>query len=83
MWGKKMTGDTLVKVQRHLKKFHVLNRKPIIMLDKDTGEELIIFESIRAAGDHVNSKSMSHISKCASGKYDLAYGYKWKFKEDK
>ena len=54
------------------------------MLDRETGKELMEFESVHSAGVYVEKgKFFAHISECARGKLNTAYGYKWKFKDIK
>lgn len=60
--------------------------KPIIQYDMDW-VEVEEWESARAWSnaqtDLVNPYSAAqHVSKCATGKGDSAYGYRWKFKDD-
>ena len=53
--------------------------KAIIMLDKDSQEELQRFDSIAEAARFLNVTGAGHIGKAANGKVKTAYGYKWRF----
>lgn len=55
--------------------------KMVVMIDKNTGEEIKEFESISQAAQFLNTNGLSHISDAAKGKRKTAYGYKWKFKD--
>ena len=68
--------------------------KPIVMVDKDTDEELLTFPSQMEAARYVikegystaslanASQTSSKISLVARGKRRTAYGFKWKYPED-
>lgn len=56
------------------------HRKPIWMLDKQTGKKIQKFESIMAAAHHLGSSAYhSHIAAAAKGSRKSAYGYKWEY----
>ena len=55
--------------------------KPILMLDKDTGEILQVFSSMESAFKYLNKQSSGHIAAVCKGKRKTAYGYKWKYAE--
>lgn len=56
--------------------------RPIVMLDKDTLEELKVFASAKEAERWLNKPSgCRHIKEVARGERKTAYGYSWKFKE--
>ena len=75
------------KTKEKIKEFFKQISKKIIRCDKDTGKELQSYESIREAADWISKNTIfqnpdhSFISRCAKGKHNYAYGYKWKFKE--
>lgn len=53
--------------------------KAVIMLDKNTEEELQVFESANLAQAFLGGKGNGHISAVCQGKRKTAYGYKWKY----
>lgn len=53
-------------------------KKPIAKCNKDTGEVIEIFASIKDAALSID-KHHRHIGECANGKRKSAYGYSWKF----
>lgn len=61
--------------------------KPVEMIDSKTGEVLKVFDGVREAARYINetmnktNADKSLISRCASGKYSIAYGFKWRFSE--
>ncbi len=56
------------------------NSMPVIMCDKD-GNEIKEFESMSLAASALGKPNGSgHISDCAHGKRNVAFGYKWKLK---
>lgn len=58
-----------------------LNSQPVVMLDKDTSEEIKTFISLKEAQRYLNkTRASNHISDVCKGKRKTAYGYKWKFK---
>lgn len=58
-----------------------LNSQSVIMLDKDTMEEINVFISLREAARYLNkARASQHIAEVCRGKRKTAYGYKWKFK---
>lgn len=54
--------------------------KPVLMLDKDTGEIIKEFASTEDANKFVKIKGRGHISEVCNGKRKTCYGYKWKWK---
>ena len=59
----------------------------IIMLDKDTNEEIAIFRSSTQAERFLRRSGYpkaNHwpITKCCMGRQKVAYGHKWKFRDD-
>ena len=53
---------------------------PVIMLDKDTGEELKIFDSVTEAEQFIGMKpGGSHIAAVCKGNRATAGGYKWQY----
>lgn len=53
--------------------------KPVLMIDKITGNVLKEFPSASEAERFLNKKG-HHISCCCNGKRKTAYGYKWRYK---
>lgn len=79
--GKHHSEETKEK----LRKYHIKNY--IAMLDKNTGEELMVFESSMQAAKYVidnnitkNMSAFTRILSICKGKGKTAYGYIWKFK---
>lgn len=54
--------------------------RPVLMLDKATGEVLREFKSTSEAGRY--GYNSSHVAECCNNKRKSAYGYKWKYKTD-
>lgn len=57
-------------------------QKPVVQLDKDTGELISEYVSIGEAARAIGSKYDSGISGCCSGRCQTSKGYKWMLKED-
>lgn len=57
-------------------------QKPVVQLDRDTGELISEYVSIGEAARSIGSKYDSGISRCCSGRRQTSKGYKWMFKED-
>lgn len=53
---------------------------PVIMIDKETDEEIREFVSLKSACNFVGAKSNGNISEVLNGNRQTAYGYKWKRK---
>lgn len=68
-------------------KFGKLNgaSKPVYMLDKNTEEIIKKFNSLADAARFLgrNANNMSHIAQQVRGKRKTAYGYKWRYADDK
>lgn len=75
-YGKKHTEESLAKIKEAAKK----RQKKLIQLDKDTLEELQIFDGVKEAEKFLG---VSHgwLSKAAR-QNKIAYGYRWKFFEE-
>lgn len=56
------------------------NKKPVIMLDPDTGEELMEFESQKEAKDYLNLGKTASLTDALNGTRRIRFGYGWKFK---
>ena len=56
------------------------NSKQIGQYNKDTKELICVYNSVADAAKAIN-KSRAHISACANGSRNTAYGYVWKFIE--
>lgn len=72
----KLLNRTITKIQK------------VAQIDLDTNEILNIFENCKEAGrflfnNNLNSKDLNskgkHISKCARGECNKAYGFKWRY----
>ena len=68
----------ITKEQKRERQKQKIN-KPIIQLDKNSGEILNIFPSITKAYEHLNKQHSGHIAEVCNGKRKTAYGYKWKY----
>ena len=64
-----------------LERNHKITSKPVVMLDKDTEKELMIFNSINAARIFCGGKASGLINAVCKGKRKTAYGYKWRYLE--
>ena len=58
------------------------NQKPVIQYDLNN-HIIKEFSSVSSAARSLNKESRTLISKCCQGKIKTAYGYIWKYKEDK
>lgn len=54
--------------------------RPIEQLDKDTGEVINNFVSIKEAYSSLGKQHSGHIASVCNGKRKVAYGYKWRYK---
>lgn len=54
-------------------------KKKIIMCDKNTHQELKIFNNSAEAIEFLQTGTTKNLSKCASGQAKSAYGYWWKY----
>lgn len=54
--------------------------KSVLQIDKNTGQVISEYQSLREAGRQLNIGNGS-ISRCCNGKQKTYKGYKWKFKE--
>lgn len=62
---------------------HLSNEKSVMMLDKDSGEPIRKFNSLKEATYFVTGKThVTHISAVCRGVRKSAYGYKWEFIDD-
>lgn len=68
-------GEAL-EYEPHKIKHHRIRK--VIQLDKNTGEILAEYNSLKEAND-ITKVHWSSISKCCSGKFLTAGGYKWKY----
>ena len=53
--------------------------KSVVMLEKDSGKVLKVFETINEAYKYLGKNANGHISYACKGKYKSAYGYKWDY----
>lgn len=53
--------------------------KRVAMYDKDSGELLDVFPSIKAAAASITGAYSANISACCRGGMPSAYGYKWRY----
>ena len=52
--------------------------KPIVMIDKETGQLLKVFCSGKVVGRWLGDiRKIRHVSEVCNGKRKTAYGYKW------
>lgn len=85
MKGRKFTKEHREKISKSLKgNSNVMigkdnpRSKPIVQVDKTTGEIIRMYESANLAAKALNKKSSGDITNCANGvKVKSAYGYKW------
>ena len=69
------------KMPEHVKEILIeYNQKKVKQLNKDTGEVVKIWNSIKEAVKALGGKG--DLSDCCSGKRKTAYGYKWCYAED-
>ncbi|MBQ1271702.1 MAG: GIY-YIG nuclease family protein [Clostridia bacterium] len=66
--------------QRKQRGREVINHS-IIMIDKDTDEELKIFPSLKEAYAFLNKQHSGHIASVCKGQRKTAYGYKWRYNQ--
>ena len=59
------------------------HKKPVLMLDKITGNIIQEFVSINVAKEFLGRTSHAPIQRCCVGNRETAFGYKWKYKHDK
>lgn len=80
-YGKKHSDSSKNKVSESKKgKKNYARAKKIAMLDKNTNEILIVFDSVADANEYLGvSRKNKSIHTCARGKYKTALGYKWKY----
>ena len=60
-----------------------VRRIPILMCDIETEEIIKEFNSAKAASKELNVVNGSNITACCKGKLSSAYGYKWRYKDDR
>lgn len=76
--SKALALKNITKEER-LKRGREIVEKSIVMLDKDTEEDLQIFSSIKQAYDFLGKSHSGHIAAVCNGKRKTAYGYKWRY----
>lgn len=64
-----------------LERNHAKTSKPVVMIDRETNNELRVFPSANAALLYCGGKGSGHISAVCQGKRKTAYGYKWRYLE--
>lgn len=74
----KYTGRHEEYISRHPEFNPIHAQKGVVMIDKDTLEELMSFESISSATKYLGVKNNGHIAAVLSGKRGVAYGHKWR-----
>lgn len=67
-----------ISKQERTKRGREAVEKSVVMIDKDTNEDLKIFSSITQAYDFINKQHSGHIASVCNGKRKTAYGYIWK-----
>ncbi len=76
-FGKTLSQETRKKMSMSIPK------TPIIMLDKTTGNPLMIFDAVTHTDIYFDKKhTCSDIVKCCKGKLKSAKGYKWMYLSD-
>ena len=66
-----------------IEKTRLANIKKVIQIDKQTGCQIAVFNSITEANLSLKkSKSSGHIGQVCKGIRNSAFGYKWKFYEN-
>ena len=68
-----------VSRKERLKRGRQVIEKSVVMIDKDTEEDIRIFPSINKAYQFLNKQQSGHIASVCNGKRKTAYGYKWKY----
>lgn len=76
-YGKHLSNETKVKISQAQK-----SRKSVAMLDVENGNIIQIYSAISDACKDINGNP-SNIVKCCKGNRPTAYGYKWKYVEEK
>ena len=77
--GMKHTEETKSKMSKsHKGVFNIKTSKPVLQLDKDTGEVIREWPSAREVQRQLGYAQAS-ICNCCNGKLNQAYGYKWKY----
>lgn len=82
--GKKQSKEhkeKSVATRRKNKSYEGMHSKKIQMLDMETLEVVLEFDSARLAAEHFNKKVQGNISSVCRGERNYAMGYKWKYKE--
>lgn len=80
-----LTSDELSNRTYHLRDYKIV---PVLMLDLNTLEILMEFDSLRGASAWLRENTVYHkaghgnISKACKGKINYVYGYKWKYKDE-
>ena len=66
--------------EEHKRKIGDANSKPVLQLDKTTGEVIKVWPSLREVERQLGY-ARTNISKCCLGKpnFNTAYGYKWRY----
>lgn len=72
-------GKVRVFSEEIREKLSFSHQKSILMLDKETGEVLRQFNSLKEAGTHLGVKKTTSISSVLRGKRKQAYGYTWRY----
>jgi group I intron endonuclease len=68
-----------ISQKERLKRGRQAIEKSVVMIDKDTEEDIKIFPSINKAYQFLNKQHSGHIASVCNGKRKTAYGYKWKY----
>lgn len=73
-------GVKIISSSEHAKNS---SSKPIVMIDKETGQPLKVFCSGKAVGRWLGDiRKIRHVSEVCNGKHKTAYGYKWAWLKD-
>lgn len=68
-----------VSIEERKRRRYERNEKFIVMLDKDTLQEIQIFPSINKAYKFLGKQQSGHIAAVCKGKRKTAYGYSWRY----
>lgn len=73
-----------MKLNDHSKYESGRRKRPVLQIDKDSGEVIAEYESISKAGEIMGCKNPCNIGACCRGAYGrkTICGYMWKFKEE-
>lgn len=83
MFGKTHSQESKQKISESKKgKPSNTPKTPVIMLDKATGNPLMMFVAVTHTNIYFDKKSHPHIISCCKGKLKSSHGYKWMYFSD-